>query len=121
MSKFGFNLCNFIEITLRHGCSPVNLWHIFRTPFCKNTYGGLPRNYASEDNSSEKPVQNIHNLSDEAIKNIAVPVFVWCPTITSPNFQKEGETKKTMSVDGYEVGLANTEKSSSTAPKKRRK
>ena len=25
-------LCNFIEITLRHECSPVNLLHIFRTP-----------------------------------------------------------------------------------------
>ena len=30
-------LCNFIEITLRHGCSPVNLMHIFRTPFHRNT------------------------------------------------------------------------------------
>ena len=30
---------NFIEITLRHGCSPVNLLHIFRTPFAKNTSG----------------------------------------------------------------------------------
>ena len=30
-------LCNFIEITLRHGCSPVNLLHISRTPFLKNT------------------------------------------------------------------------------------
>ena len=28
---------NFIEITLRHGCSPVNLVHIFRTPFTNNT------------------------------------------------------------------------------------
>ena len=28
---------NFIEITLRHGCSLVNLLHIFRTPFTKNT------------------------------------------------------------------------------------
>ena len=28
---------SFIEITLRHGCSPVNLLHIFRTPFPKNT------------------------------------------------------------------------------------
>ena len=28
---------NFIEITLRHGCSPVNLLHIFRTPFAKKT------------------------------------------------------------------------------------
>ena len=28
---------NFIEVTLQHGCSPVNLLHIFRTPFPKNT------------------------------------------------------------------------------------
>ena len=32
---------NFIEITLRHGCSRVNLLHIFRAPFLKNTYGRL--------------------------------------------------------------------------------
>ena len=32
---------NFIEIALRHGCSPVNLLHIFRTPFPKNTFGWL--------------------------------------------------------------------------------
>ena len=32
---------NFIEITLRHGFSPVNLLHIFRTPFHKNTSGRL--------------------------------------------------------------------------------
>ena len=30
-----------IEITLRHGCSSVNLLHIFRTPFLKNTFGRL--------------------------------------------------------------------------------
>ena len=30
-------LCNFIEIALRHGCSPVNLQHIFRIPFPRNT------------------------------------------------------------------------------------
>ena len=34
-------LCNFIEITLWHGCSLVNLLHIFRTSFYKNTCGGL--------------------------------------------------------------------------------
>ena len=34
-------LCNFIEIALLHGCSPVNLLHIFRTPFPKNTSGWL--------------------------------------------------------------------------------
>ena len=32
---------NFIEITLRHGCSPANFLHIFRTPFLRNTSGRL--------------------------------------------------------------------------------
>ena len=30
-------LCNLIQITLRNGCSPENLLHIFRTPFSRNT------------------------------------------------------------------------------------
>ena len=34
-------LCNFIEITLWRGCSPVNLLHIFSTTFPKKTSGGL--------------------------------------------------------------------------------
>ena len=34
-------LCNFIETTLRYGCSPVNLLHIFRTPFLENTSWSL--------------------------------------------------------------------------------
>ena len=29
------------DTTLRHGCSPVNLLHIFRIPFLKNTSGRL--------------------------------------------------------------------------------
>ena len=32
---------NFIEIALEHGCSPVNLLQIFRTPFPRNTSGWL--------------------------------------------------------------------------------
>ena len=32
---------NFIKITLWHGCSIVNLLHIFRTPFLTNTSGWL--------------------------------------------------------------------------------
>ena len=32
---------NFIEIALRHGCSHVELQHIFRKPFPKNTSGWL--------------------------------------------------------------------------------
>ena len=47
MPKCGFNrvalqLCNFIEIALRHGCSPINLLHIFRTPFPRNSSRWLP-------------------------------------------------------------------------------
>ena len=34
-------ICNFIEIALPHGFSPVNLLHIFRTPFPKNIPGRL--------------------------------------------------------------------------------
>ena len=37
--------CSFIEIALRHGCSPANLLHTFRTPFHKNTYGWLLLSY----------------------------------------------------------------------------
>ena len=35
----------FFEITLRRGCSPINLLHIFRTPSLKNTSGRLILNY----------------------------------------------------------------------------
>ena len=35
---------NFIEITFQHGCSPVNLLHIFRTLIPKNTSGRLRLN-----------------------------------------------------------------------------
>ena len=31
----------FIVITLQHGCSPVNMLDIFRTPLLKGTSGGL--------------------------------------------------------------------------------
>ena len=41
-------LCNFIEIALWHGCVTVNLLHIFRTPFPKNTSEGLLLLFASK-------------------------------------------------------------------------
>ena len=34
-------LYNFMEIALRHSCSPVNMVHIFRTPVSRNTSGWL--------------------------------------------------------------------------------
>ena len=39
-SKISVKLpCNFIESTLRYGCSLVNLLHLVRTPFPVNTSG----------------------------------------------------------------------------------
>ena len=39
-------LCNFIEIALRHGRSPLNLLHIFSISFPRNTSGWLLLNNA---------------------------------------------------------------------------
>ena len=39
---------NFTEITLRHGFSPVNLLHIFRASFLKNTSERLLLNVAAQ-------------------------------------------------------------------------
>ena len=50
-------LGNFIEITLWHGCSPVNLLHIFGTHFTKNSSGRLLLNSTSK-------------LSSECIKEL---------------------------------------------------
>ena len=42
MLKCDFNkVAYFIEIALWHGRYPVNLQHIFRKPFTKNTSGQL--------------------------------------------------------------------------------
>ena len=55
MPKCDFNVSlqsNFIEIILWHGCPPVNVLHIFRTPFPKNISRGLLLNINSSLNMS---------------------------------------------------------------------
>ena len=48
MPKCDFNKVA-TEITFRHGCSPVNLLHILRMPFSKNTSGRIqPENHLNE-------------------------------------------------------------------------
>ena len=37
MLKCNFMQSNFIETTLQHGCSPINLLHIFKTSFPKKS------------------------------------------------------------------------------------
>ena len=58
--------CDSIKLQMqRYGCYPVNLLHIFRIPFHKNTYGGVFLNFKS----------NISQASD--IKKIATYVKGW--------------------------------------------
>ena len=45
MQKSNFNKVWKETITLWHGYSPINLTHIFRTPFPKNTHRGLTPKY----------------------------------------------------------------------------
>ena len=39
--KCDFNFKVAKQIAVQNGCSPLNLRHIFRTPFPKNTFGGV--------------------------------------------------------------------------------
>ena len=47
-------LCNFIEIALRHGCSPVYFLRIFQTPFPRNTSDWLLLNFVLLYNQRKK-------------------------------------------------------------------
>ena len=62
-------LCDFIEITLPHGCSSVNLLHIFRTPFLSNTSRWL--------------------LPDLLVVNLVV-IFILIYRFTTPFGSKDG-------------------------------
>ena len=73
-------LCNFIEITLCHGCSLVNLLHIFRTP-PKNTSGLLlyPATSLKEEIPSQVfPDQFCGVLKTPFLLNTPVQVFLFC-------------------------------------------
>ena len=50
---------NFIEIALKHGCSPVNLLHIFRTPFPKNIFGWLLLQSLVSGSATSKQVNSV--------------------------------------------------------------
>ena len=70
-----FLMEEFIEITLRHGCSPVNVLHNFRTPSPNNVSGGLrmsPKKYAKQT------TLNTHAL-------ITKIVLIYSVNLASPN------------------------------------
>ena len=61
-SKFtGEHPCRSV-ITLRQRCSPVNLLHIFRTPFTKNTSGWLPLYLKGELHSNSRNLTFVNKL-----------------------------------------------------------
>ena len=68
--------CDFnkfaLQITFRHGCSPVNLLHIFKTPFPKNTFGGLQLCVVSERawNKESNDSQSFENLENRSVSSI---------------------------------------------------
>ena len=78
-------LCNFIEITLRHGCSPVNVLHIFRTPLSENTSGWLLLNHLCSQRIT--PWKNCVSLS---VDNTNVMICIR-NTVTSRFFGKSNE------------------------------
>ena len=55
----------FIEITLRYGCSPVNMLHIFRTSFPKNTSRGLLLKESFKETPSKKNYSYFTNTKME--------------------------------------------------------
>ena len=60
---------NFIEIALRHGCSPENLLHIFRTPFLKNT-SGWPHLLSQISKDEYSRMNTVINKPDENPNNL---------------------------------------------------
>ena len=75
-------LCNFIEIALRHGCSPINLQHFFRTPFPKNTSGWLLCNFIEIVPRHEcSPVNLLHIFRTPFSKNTSGWLLLLIPQV----------------------------------------
>ena len=68
-------LCNFIEITLRHWCSPVNFLHIFSTTFNKNTFRGLLVIRITTFNENLGNILKLKNILGENIPSILRQLF----------------------------------------------
>ena len=82
-------LCNSPEITLRHGCSPVNLLHISIIPFPRNISEGLLLDYIWFINVrynkllSTKKWHNFRKIMSSCSLNIELLLtqfleFIWC-------------------------------------------
>ena len=64
---------NFIEITPWHACSPVNLLHIFRASFPRNTSGGmLLQIFDSSDEKDLGQTSCFPNFKDSSLEQLYV-------------------------------------------------
>ena len=86
---------NFIEITLRHECSPVNLLYIFRISFTKNSCGRLLLTFFSNIECLcttlsllilcyAKPFHNCDTTRIVHLKHFLTTVQGYCIVATSP-------------------------------------
>ena len=103
--------CNFVEIALRHGRSPVNLLYIFRTPFLKNTSGRLLLNLISLPVNKICMPRQMYSRSfwKSANKNIARNMFIchWrrsCVFVL--NFEQFSNPALVLSVANFEKVIA---------------
>ena len=55
-------LCNFVNIRFPHGSSSVNLLHVFRTLFPKNTSGRLPITHTWQSPKHTSGLKKIHSF-----------------------------------------------------------
>ena len=71
--------CDFVEILLRHGYSPVNLLHIFRTFFLRNSSSGLLLKLEVEDFIFYVVVFSFPNFGMEilALCSAKFPAFIF--------------------------------------------
>ena len=67
-------LCNFIEFTLCHACSAVNLLQIFRTPFSKNTSSWLLLLLIENLPSFTRKLKKLH-MPSEKISGFCFSIF----------------------------------------------
>ena len=61
-------LRNFIEITLQHGCSLVNLLYMFGIPFPKNTSEGLLL-------QNEEIAETFNDFFTKSVSNLDIPQY----------------------------------------------
>ena len=97
---------NLFEITLRHVRSPVNLLHIFRTPFPKNTYGGLASDMwkivlehsaGSVDRSLQRKKSSKQNLSAKCEHSLKVTAM----DSNQQSLSSQTNTQQTFSLSKY--------------------